>query len=61
MAQARPWPAAKEALWTAGLLWEAPRRQATTLALARRAGTDPGPAARVRIAAVKAITTLMPG
>jgi len=45
MAQARPWPAAEEELWAAGLVWEALRRLATTLELARRSGTDPGPAA----------------
>jgi hypothetical protein len=43
-----------------GLVWEALRRLATTLELARRAGIDPGPAARARMAAVKAITTLIP-
>jgi Ser/Thr protein kinase RdoA (MazF antagonist) len=61
MAQARPWPAAEEELWAAGLMWEALRRLATTLELARRAGTDPGPAAGARMAAVEVITTLMPG
>jgi Ser/Thr protein kinase RdoA (MazF antagonist) len=61
MARARPWPAAEEALWTAGLVWEALRRLATTLELARRAGTGPGPAARTRMAAVEAITALIPG
>lgn len=61
MAQARPWPAAEEELWAAGLVWEALRRLATTLELARRAGTDPGPAAGARMAAVEAIITLMPG
>ena len=60
MAQARPWPAAEEELWAAGLVWEALRRLATTLELARRAGTDPGPAAGARMAAVEAITGLMP-
>lgn len=61
MAQTRPWPAAEEKLWAAGLVWEALRRLATTLELARRADTDPGPAAAARMAAVEATTTLMPG
>jgi Ser/Thr protein kinase RdoA (MazF antagonist) len=61
MAQTRPWPAAEEELWAAGLVWEALRRVATTLELARRAGTDPGPATGVRMAAVEAITTFIPG
>jgi Ser/Thr protein kinase RdoA (MazF antagonist) len=61
MAQSRPWPAAEEEMWAAGLVWEALRRLATTLELARRANTDPGPAAGARMAAVEAITTLMPG
>lgn len=61
LAQVRPWPSAEQKLWTAGLVWESLRRLATTLQLARRAGTDPGPAAEARMAAVEAITTLMPG
>jgi hypothetical protein len=61
MAQTRPWPAAEEVLWAAGLAWEALRRVATTLELARRADTDPGPATGARMAAVEAITTLIPG
>jgi hypothetical protein len=61
MAQARPWPAAEEELWVPGLAWEALRRLATTLELARRADVDPGPAVRARMAAVEAITALMPG
>jgi Ser/Thr protein kinase RdoA (MazF antagonist) len=61
MAEVRPWPAAEEELWAAGLVWEGLRRLATTLELASRACADPGPAARARLAAVEAITTLMPG
>jgi Ser/Thr protein kinase RdoA (MazF antagonist) len=61
MAQARPWPVAEEELWAAGLVWEALSRLATTLELARRARTDPGRATGARMAAVEAITTLIPG
>jgi hypothetical protein len=61
MARARPWPAAEQELWAAGLVWEGLRRLATTLELARRLGADPGPAAAARLAAVEAITTLLPG
>jgi Ser/Thr protein kinase RdoA (MazF antagonist) len=59
--EVRPWAAGEDELWVAGLLWEGLRRLATTLELARRDGTDPGPAARARMAAVEAITTLTPG
>ena len=60
IAEARPWPAAERELWGAGLAWEGLRRLATTLELARRAGTEPGPAVRTRIAAVEAICRLIP-
>jgi Ser/Thr protein kinase RdoA (MazF antagonist) len=60
-AQARPWPAAEEELWVAGLMWEALRRLATTLELARRAGTDPGHTSAARMEAVAITITLMPG
>ena len=58
IAEARPWSPAEKDLWAAGLVWEALRRLATTLELARRAGADPGPAAGARMTAVGAITTL---
>jgi Ser/Thr protein kinase RdoA (MazF antagonist) len=58
--EVRPWAPAEEDLWVAGLVWEGLRRLATTLELARRGGTDPGPAARARIGAVEAITALTP-
>jgi Ser/Thr protein kinase RdoA (MazF antagonist) len=61
MAEARPWSAAEDELWVAGLIWEGLRRFATTLELARRAGTDPGPSAGARMTAVEAINTLSPG
>jgi Ser/Thr protein kinase RdoA (MazF antagonist) len=61
IAEARPWPLAEQELWAAGLVWEGLRRLATTLELARRAGTDPGPAAQTRLAAVETIASLMPG
>jgi Ser/Thr protein kinase RdoA (MazF antagonist) len=57
MAEVRPWAAGEEGLWPAGLVWESLRRLATTLEVARRRGTDPGPAARARMIAVEAITT----
>jgi hypothetical protein len=55
--QARSWTSVENELWIAGLTWESLRRLATTLELARRARTDPGPAARARLASVEAITT----
>jgi len=61
MGEVRPWAAGEEELWAAGLVWEGLRRLATTLELARRGCTDPGPAARARMAAVEAITTQTPG
>lgn len=61
VAETRPWPAAEEELWAAGLVWESLRRLTTTLELARRSGTDPGPFARARMTAVEAITSLTPG
>lgn len=61
MAEMRPWAAAEEDLWVAGLMWEGLRRLATTLELAWRGCTDPGPAIRAQMGAVEAITTLMPG
>lgn len=60
MAEVRPWAAAEEELWVAGLVWEGLRRLAATLELARHGGADPGPAARARMAAVEAITALTP-
>jgi len=60
IAEARPWPAGEEELWTAGLVWEGLRRLATTLELARRAGADPGPATAARLAAVETIRSLIP-
>jgi Ser/Thr protein kinase RdoA (MazF antagonist) len=59
--EVRPWAPGEEELWVAGLVWEGLRRLATTLEGARRGCTDPGPAARARMAAVEAITTLTPG
>lgn len=59
MAEARPWTAAEEELLSVGLIWEGLRRLATTLELARRASTDPGPGAGPRKAAIEAIVTLM--
>jgi Ser/Thr protein kinase RdoA (MazF antagonist) len=59
MAEARPWIAAEEELWAAGLVWEGLRRLATILEGARRASTDPGSAAGNRRVAVEAIVTLM--
>jgi Ser/Thr protein kinase RdoA (MazF antagonist) len=61
VAEARPWSAAEDDLWAAGLVWEGLRRLATTLELARRTNTDPGSAARARLAAVEAIITLPHG
>jgi Ser/Thr protein kinase RdoA (MazF antagonist) len=61
MAETRPWPAAEDELWTAGLVWEGLRRLATTLAAARRTGADPGPALGARMAAVEAVISLVPG
>jgi len=61
VAQARPWSAAEDGLWLAGLVWEGLRRLATTLELAKRAHADPGSSARARLAAVEAITMLLPG
>jgi Ser/Thr protein kinase RdoA (MazF antagonist) len=60
IAEARPWVAGEEDLWAAGLIWEGLRKLATMLELARRSRTDPGPAARARMDAVDAITTLRP-
>jgi Ser/Thr protein kinase RdoA (MazF antagonist) len=60
IAEARPWAAGEEDLWAVGLMWEGLRRLATTLELARRGRIDPGPAARARMDAVEAITTLRP-
>ena len=57
----RPWSAAEEELWAVGLAWEGLRRLATTLELARRADTAPGPAAATRMTAVEAINVLLPG
>ncbi len=59
IARAQPWTPAEDKLWLAGLTWESLRRLATTLELARRGRTDPGPAATVRIAAVEAIAALI--
>ena len=59
IAEARPWPAAEQELWTAGLVWEGLRRVATTLEEARRADADPAPAAGARMAALEAITALI--
>ena len=59
MAETRPWPAAEDELSGAGLVWEGLRRLATTLELARRAGTDPVPATRARMEAIEAVSTLM--
>lgn len=61
MGKARPWAADENELWAAGLVWEGLRRLATTLELAKHGGSDPGPAARARMAAVEAITTLIAG
>jgi Ser/Thr protein kinase RdoA (MazF antagonist) len=61
MAEARPWSAAEEEVWPVGLVWEGLRRLATTLELARRAGSDPGPAVSARLNAIEAITALNPG
>jgi Ser/Thr protein kinase RdoA (MazF antagonist) len=60
MGEVRPWAPGEEELWVAGLVWEGLRRLATTLELASRGCSDPGPAARARMAAVAAITTLTP-
>jgi Ser/Thr protein kinase RdoA (MazF antagonist) len=60
LARVRPWTPAEDDLWIAGLIWEALRRLATSLELARRARTDPGPAASTRMAAVKAVAALIP-
>ena len=60
IAEARPWAAGEEDLWAVGLMWEGLRRLATTLELARRGRIDPGPAARARMDAVEAVTTLRP-
>jgi aminoglycoside phosphotransferase (APT) family kinase protein len=60
MGEARPWAAGEDELWAVGLVWEGLRRLATTLELARHGGSDPGPAARARMAAVEAITTWAP-
>jgi Ser/Thr protein kinase RdoA (MazF antagonist) len=59
VAEARPWAAAEEELWAAGLVWESLRRIATTLELARRAGTDARPAVGARMAAVETISSLV--
>lgn len=59
IAQARPWTPAEDELWLAGLTWESLRRIATTLELARRGRTDPGPATPARMAAVEAIAALI--
>jgi hypothetical protein len=58
MAETRPWPAAEEEPWAAGMVWESLRRLATTLELARRTGADPGPAVGARLAALEAVTSL---
>ena len=60
MAEVRPWSAAEDKLWAVGLVWEGLRRLATTLELARSAGTDPGPAASARLDAIEALATLSP-
>jgi Ser/Thr protein kinase RdoA (MazF antagonist) len=60
-AEARPWSAAEDDLWVVGLAWEGLRRLPTTLELARRTCTDPGSAARARLGAINAISTLLPG
>jgi Ser/Thr protein kinase RdoA (MazF antagonist) len=59
MAEMRPWPAAEDELWAAGLVWERLRRLATTLEVARRTGVDPRPALGARMAAVEAVTSLV--
>ena len=61
VAEARPWSAAEERLWLAGLAWEGLRRLATTLELARRTHADPGPPVQGRLAAIEAITMILPG
>jgi len=61
VAEARPWSAAENELWVAGLAWEGLRRLATALELARRRCADPGPAAQARLAALEAMTALLPG
>lgn len=58
--EVRPWAAGEEELWAAGLVWEGLRRLATTLEVARRGHTDPGPATVARMAAIEAIATRTP-
>lgn len=60
MAEVRPWDEAELSLWPAALTWEALRRLATPLALAREQNVDPGHSARARLAAVHAVARALP-
>ncbi len=54
MAEVRPWDEAELALWPAALTWEALRRLATPLELARQRGV-PGTSVAARLSAVHAV------
>jgi Ser/Thr protein kinase RdoA (MazF antagonist) len=55
MAEVRPWDEAEQALWPAALTWEALRRLATPLELAREQGSEPGHRVQARLTAVHAV------
>lgn len=58
MDAARPWSAAEQSLWPAGLIREALRRLATPLELARVQGSAPGPSTGPRLDALRAAVRL---
>ena len=60
MDSVRPWNQAERALLPAGLAWEGLRRLATPLELARRQDQPPGPSARLRLAALRALVGMLP-
>jgi Ser/Thr protein kinase RdoA (MazF antagonist) len=55
MAEVRPWNDTELALWPAALTWEALRRLATPLELAREHGGEPGHRVGARLRAVHAV------
>ncbi len=60
MGEVRPWDEAELALWPSALTWEALRRLATVLELAREQAAEPGPGTRERREAVHAVARALP-
>ena len=60
MGRVRPWTDAELALRPAGLIWEALRRLATPLELAREDGGQPAASAGARLEAVRAVVRILP-